>query len=468
METENKMGTQPILKLILSMSVPAMFSMLVQAMYNVVDSFFVAQMGEAALTSVSLAFPMQMLMISVAVGTGVGINSLISRRLGEKKQEEANCAATQGLLLGIFSWMVFAVLGFVAAGPFMRAFTQDAQIQQMGIDYLQVVLIFSFGSFLQVNMEKTLQATGNMLYPMFSQLIGAVTNIILDPILIFGLFGFPKMGVKGAAVATVLGQILGMCFCLYVVFFKKHQVEISLKKYRIHGPVIKQIYAVGFPSIIMQAIGSVTNVCMNAILITFSDAAVSVLGVYFKLQSFVFMPVFGLNQGVMPIMGYNYGARKKDRLMSALKYGTIIAVGVMAIGTVLFWTLPELMLHIFNASPAMMEIGPKAFRLISLCFLPAAAGIMFSSIFQAVGMGGKSLLISLLRQLIVLVPAGFLLSKLGLIYVWYAWPIAEVISLLASIFILYRVYKARLQYLDAQEIREEMPVEAVEELIAEE
>lgn len=445
---QNKMGTAPMFKLILSMSLPAMFSMLIQSLYNVVDSYFVAKISENAFTAVSIAAPAQLLMVSVGVGTGVGINSLVSRRLGEGKQHEADLAATHGVLLGLFNWLVFALLGLIAVGPFFAAMTDNAEIHRLGVEYLAIVMIASIGVFLQMNLEKTLQATGNMIYPMISQLTGAILNIILDPIFIFGYFGMPKMGIAGAAIATVVGQIVAACFVLYVSLFKKHRVTISFRNFQFRWKTVKDIYAVGFPSMIMQAIGSVLIAGLNVILIRFSETAVAVYGAYFKLQSFVFMPVFGLNQGVMPIMGYNYGAQNRRRLIKALKIGCLFALCIMCLGTVLFWTFPKQLLLIFEASPQMLEIGMPALRIISLCFPMAALGILFSTLFQATGMGGKSLFISLLRQLICILPVAYLLAQVGGLHaVWYAFPIAETVSLVASVLIFWQLYQKKLQFI---------------------
>lgn len=448
---ENKMGTAPMLKLIVSMSLPAMFSMLVQALYNVVDSYFVSQVSENALTAVSLAFPVQMLMVSVAVGTSIGINSFISRKLGEKDQASANSAATHGIIIGVVSWLVFALVGLFASRPFMQGFTDIPEIVNMGTEYLSICMIFSFGIFVEINIEKTLQATGNMIFPMVFQLIGAITNIILDPIMIFGLAGFPKMGVAGAAVATVAGQILAMIAAACIIAFKDHDVVISFRNFKWNWKIVGSIYAVGFPSIIMQSIGSVMNVAMNAILISFTETAVAVFGVYFKLQSFVFMPVFGLTHGLMPIMGYNFGARNRRRLMSALKIGCVIALGIMAVGMLLFWFGTEWLLGIFNASENMLEIGIPALRIISLCFLAAAIGIIFSTLFQATGKGVYSLIISILRQLVILVPAAYLLAQMGLFYVWFSFPIAEVFSCIASVFMLLRLYRKKIKPMELEE-----------------
>lgn len=445
------MGSAPMFRLIMSMSLPAMFSMIIQALYNIVDSIFVAQINENALTAVSLAYPVQMLIISVAVGTGVGLNSLVSRKLGENKQDEADSAATHGLFLGIATWVIFMLLGVFLTGTFFSMFTDDPEIFAMGTQYLSCCLIFSIGVFVELNLEKTLQATGNMIYPMLFMLVGAVTNIILDPLFIFGIGFFPKLGVLGAAVATVIGQICSMLFALYVVLRKDHAVKISPKHFKFSWNTIKSIYAVGFPSIIMQSISSVMIFFMNGILIAFSNSAVSVLGVYYKLQSFVFMPVFGLTHGVMPIIGFNYGARKKHRMLSALKYGCLIAFVIMLAGTAVFWLFPSQLLMMFNASESMLSIGVPALRTISICFIPATIGIMFTTLFQAVGKGIRSLMISVLRQLVILLPAAFMLSYAGLTYVWYAFPIAEGAALLAAILLYVNLLKKDFKKLDLPE-----------------
>lgn len=442
-------------RLIISMSLPAMFSMLVQALYNVVDSYFVAQISEDALTAVSLVFPIQTLLIAVAAGTGIGINSLVSRRLGEQRQEAADSAASHGVVLALVSWVLFVLVGLFVTEPFFMLFTSDAGIAGMGADYMRIVCIASFGVFVEINLEKTLQATGNMIYPMVFQLVGAITNMILDPAFIFGFWFIPAMGVAGAAIATVIGQIFSMLVAIYVIAKKDHDVHISLRGFRVNWTTVKDIYAVGFPSIIMQSIGSVLVMGLNGILVTFSSTAVAVLGVYYKLQSFVFMPVFGLTHGVMPIMGYNFGARNKQRLLSALKIGCVVALVIMAFGTVLFWCAPDWLLSIFNASADMLSIGIPALRIISLCFIPAALGILFSTIFQAVGKGMYSLVISILRQLVVILPVAYFLAKLGLGYVWYAFPIAELVSFIASLVLYYVLYQKQIRTL-------EQPIEMME------
>lgn len=445
--TQNKMGTAPLFRLIMSMALPAMFSMMVQALYNIVDSIFVSMKGEEALGAVNLAFPMQFLMVSVAVGTGIGINSLISRRLGEGRKNEADKTATYSLMLGLFSWVIFLILGIFAVKPLISIFTDDPLTYQYSIEYLSIVFIFSIGLFVEVNIEKMLQGTGNTVFPMAFQLVGAITNIILDPIFIFTF----DMGVRGAAIATVVGQIFSMIFALLVLFIRKNGVKIDFSFFKkIDMKVIIDIYRVGFPSIVMQSIGSFMIFGLNLILTTFSLTAVNVLGVYYKLQSFIFMPVFGLTHGVMPIMGYNYGAKNKDRLLKALKYALLIALVIMTIGLVIFQVFPRELLLMFNATEDMLNIGIPALRLISLCFLPAAVGIMFSTVFQAVGRGIRSLIISLLRQLCLILPIAYLLSLTGEVtYVWLSFPLAEILSIIVSVIFFVTLYKKELKYLSA-------------------
>lgn len=437
----DKMGSTPMLRLILSMSLPTMFSMIIQAMYNIVDSVFVSNLGQDALTALSLAYPLQLMTISVAVGTGVGINSFISRRLGEKNQELANNGAANGIFISIISWLVFLLVGIFLTVPFFKLFNPTPGVMKYGVDYTSIILIFSVGVMVEIAIEKALQATGNMIFPMIFQLIGAVSNIVLDPLFIFGIGPFPRMEVAGAAVATVIGQILAMLFSIYIFFFKKHAVQVHVRNFKPSLKIIKNIYAVGFPSIIMQSISSVLVVGLNAILMGFSEAAVSVHGIYYKMQSFVFMPVFGLNQGLMPIMGYNFGAKNKDRLHSAIRYGCIIAAFIMLCGTVIFWVFPAQILSLFNANDDILNMGIKAMRFISLSFLPAAIDIIFSTTFQAVGKGFSSMILSLLRQLVFILPAAFVLSNFGVNAVWFAYPIAEVGALIVAIFLYTRINK---------------------------
>lgn len=445
---ENKMGYAPMFPLIISMSLPAIFSMTVQALYNVVDSIFVSHYSENGMVALTLAMPLQMFIISLGVGTGIGINSVISRRLGEKNFKEANSAASHGIFLAILNWLFIAILGILITKPFLMAYDDDPEIIMMGCQYLYTITIFSFGVFIQINCEKILQATGNMIYPMIFALIGTVTNIILDPILIFGLFGFPELGVLGAGIATVIGQCTSMLFCLYVVFGKKHEVKITFKGFRPDMKVIKKIYQVGFPSIVMQSIGSVMLMGMNAILAGFSSTAVAVLGIYFRLQSFVFMPVFGLTQGLMPIMGYNYGARKKARLLSVIKIGAGIAIFFMTVGMIIFNLIPETLLLIFDASEDLMGMGVVALKTISYGFILAAVGITLSTLFQAVGKGFYSLLASALRQLFVILPVAYLLASLGVDYVWWSFPIAEVVATFIIFVMFKRVYDKQIRDMD--------------------
>lgn len=443
---ENPMGTAPMLPLIIRMAIPSMFSMLVQALYNIVDSIFVSMISSQALAAVSLVFPVQNLIVGVAVGTGVGLNSLVSRKLGEQNQKSADLAATHGLLLGIVNGLVFALIAIFLTKPFFQSFSDDPALVDLAIQYGEVVLFFSFSVFISINMEKILQATGNMIDPMKIMLIGTITNLVLDPIMIFGWFGFPAMGVRGAALATVTGQLFSMLFSLWVCIDKRrsHRVEISLRSFHVHWKTVGDIYKVGLPSIVMQSIGSVMIAGLNMILIGFSEAAVSVLGIYFKLQSFVFMPVFGLTSGVMPIMGYSYGSRSRKRLMSALWYGLGIAATIMVIGTILFVVLPTQFLGIFNPDSEMLRIGVPALRIISMSFIPAAAGIMISTTFQAVGLGVQSLLVSVMRQILIILPLAAWLAQFGVIYVWFALPAAELIAFVVAILLFRNVYKNKI------------------------
>lgn len=432
------MGTMPIGKLIVNISMPIIISMLVQALYNVVDSIFVARISEEALTAVSLAFPAQNLIIAVAVGTGVGMNALLSRRLGERRYEEASATAENGMFLALLSGIVFAILGMLFSRQFFEAFTQNEAIVEMGIEYLQVVAVFSFGSCLAIIGERLLQATGRSFYSMIAQATGAVTNIILDPIMIFGYFGFPALGVKGAAIATVIGQCVGMLVAFLLNMYYNHDIDLRFRKFRPNAKIIGMIYKVGAPSIIMQSIMSVLTFGMNQILIQFTETAVSVLGVYYKLQSFIFMPLFGLTNGMVPIVAYNFGAAKRERITKTIKYTTIAAICIMSTGTLIFNIFPEQLLKLFDASSAMIEIGVPALRIISTCFPFGAVAIVFSSSFQALGNGMLSLIMSICRQLVIILPVAYLLSKLfGLHAVWFSYPIAEVVSVSMAV-LMYR------------------------------
>lgn len=440
---ENKMGVMPVNRLLLSMALPMMVSMLVQALYNVVDSIFVAKLSEDALTAVSLAFPMQNLMIAVAAGIGVGMNALLSRSLGQKNQSMVNKSATNGLFLEAVAYVIFLIAGLTVVKPFYIAQDSPEIITELGTQYLSIVLIFSFGIFGQFTFERMLQSTGKTLLTMFTQITGAIINIILDPILIFGLFGAPKLGISGAAIATVIGQICAGAFAFVLNQKKNHEVSIDFKRaLKPEGKIIKAILSVGIPSMIMQAIGSVMTFGMNKILIYFSSTAVAVFGIYFKVQSFVFMPVFGLNNGMVPIISYNYGAEKKDRLVKTIILGLCYAVGIMLLGLLLIQLFAVQILMIFDASEYMLWIGIPALKTISLSFVFAGGSVIFTSTFQALGHGVFSMFISIARQLLVLLPVAYLLSRLNNVnYVWWAFPIAEIAAITLSIIFFVYMYK---------------------------
>ena len=445
-EQENKMGTMPVRKLLITMSLPMIISMLVQAMYNVVDSIFVSRLGENALAAVSLAFPVQNLMIAVASGTGVGINALLSRSLGEKNFDNANKAAVNGLFLALLSSLAFAVFGIFFSEFYFSAQIADPQIIQYGRDYLFVCCTFSVGLFFAITSERLLQSTGRTIYNMITQGLGAIINIIMDPILIFGLFGFPRMEVAGAAVATVAGQIIGMLLSLFFNFTKNKDIHIQLRGFRPHGETITNIYRVGLPSIIMMSIGSVMTYGINKIMLMFSATAVSVFGIYFKLQSFIFMPVFGLNNGMVPIIAYNYGARRPSRILQTVRFGALLAEIIMFIGTVIFQTCPAFLLALFDASDDMLALGIPALRIISINFLFAGLGISFGSVFQAMGNGMYSLIVSACRQLVVLLPVAYLLAvTMGVHFVWWAFPASELASIVLSVVLFLRIYRKKIQ-----------------------
>ncbi len=441
---ENKMGVMPVKKLIISMSLPMMVSMLVQALYNIVDSIFVSQINEQALTAVSLAFPLQSLMISVGSGTGVGINALLSKSLGEKKFDRADQAANNGLFLMVLSSVFFVLLGLFASGPFFRAQTQNEMIVQYGTSYLTIVCCLSFGLLFQMTLERLLQSTGQTMYSMISQITGAVINLIFDPIMIFGYFGFPKMGVAGAAYATVLGQCVAALVGLILNIRKNRELHLSLKGiFRPSGDVIRRIYAVAVPSILMMSIGSIMSYLMNKILIGFSETAAAVFGVYFKLQSFFFMPIFGLNNGLIPVLAYNYGAKRRDRIDTALRFSLALAFGILCVGTLCFEAFPRQLLSLFNASQNMMDMGVVAMRKIGLHFPLAAIGIILGSVFQAFSKAVYSLIVSLCRQLLVLIPAAWLLAVLtkDVSQVWWCFLAAEIVSTTISVVFYRKVYR---------------------------
>lgn len=445
---ENKMGTMPVNKLLVSMSLPMIASMLVQALYNVVDSVFVAQISENALTAVSLAFPIQSLMIAVSSGTCVGINALLSRSLGEKRQKEANLSAVNGVFLAFVSYLVFALMGIFGSHLFFASQTENREIVEFATQYLTICLIFSFGIFMEMTFERIMQSTGRTIYSMVTQGTGAIINIILDPIMIFGLFGFPRLGIRGAAIATVTGQIIAMILAVWFNHKKNRDVQLSFKGFKPDGRIIAKIYEVGVPSIVMQSIVSIMTFGMNKILIMFSETAVSVLGIYFKLQSFIFMPIFGLNNGVIPIVAYNYGAGHKKRIMDTIKLSTFIAVGIMLIGLIIFQVFPEGLLKLFNASDHMLEVGVPALRIISTSFLFAGYCIILGSVFQALGNGVYSLIVSVARQLLCILPLAYVFARVaGLHAVWYSFPLAELISVTLTTILFRRIYVKKLKNL---------------------
>lgn len=445
---ENKMGTMPVNKLLVTMSLPMVISMIVQALYNIVDSIFVSRLSEDALTAVSMAFPMQNLMISVAVGTGVGINAMLSRALGEKKFEAANKTAENGIFIEVLGYVLFLLIGIFVTKPFFLAQAGAGDIANMGIEYTRICLLMSFGIFMQIGFERILQSTGRTIFTMITQSTGAIINIILDPILIFGLFGMPKMGVAGAAIATVTGQICAAILAITFNLTKNPDVHISFKGFKPQIIFVKNILSVGIPSIIMSSVGSAMTFGMNKILITFSSTAVAVFGVYFKLNSFVFMPVFGLNNGMVPIVSYNYGAQNKKRLTKTIKLAIMYAVCIMLIGIMLFQFMPDVLLKLFDASDHMLEIGIPALRVISLSFAFAGICIVISSSLQALGHGFLSMMISITRQLIILLPSAYILAKFGGIHaVWWSFNIAEIASLTLSLLFFKHMYNKIIKHL---------------------
>ena len=440
---ENKMGVMPVPKLLFNMAIPMVVSMLMQALYNIVDSAFVGMYSTHALEAVSIAFPIQNLMIAFATGTGVGINALLSRHLGEKKFEAADTTANTGLFLAICSYILFAILGLTIVRPFFSMQSDIAEVVNYGEEYLTVILLCGFGIFGEITNERLLQATGRTVYSMITQGTGAVLNIILDPIMIFGYCGMPALGVKGAAIATVIGQCVA--FILALIFNIKVNKEVNIRISKIFKPQLQEIikiYEIGIPSIIMTSITSFLTVGMNLILKKFSEDAITVFGVYFKLNSFVFMPVFGLNNGMVPILSDNYGAKKHDRIIKTVRLGMSCAVIYMLAGLAVFEIMPDKLLMIFSASENVMNIGVTALRIIGLSFIFAGIGIVSSTVFQSIGNPLHSLLISVLRQLVIILPVAYLLSLTGSVSnVWWSYPIAEVASFILSVFFLRKTFK---------------------------
>ena len=448
-QKENKMGVMPVGQLLFTMSLPIMISMLVQALYNVVDSMFVARVSENALTALSIAFPIQNLMIAVSVGLGVGLNAVVSRALGAKDTKGVNRAATNGIMLMFICGLLFMLGGATLVRPYFEMQTDIEEIVTSGIDYTSIVMMGSMGVFMQILFERLLQSTGRTMLTMFSQGVGAIINIIFDPIFIFGYFGFPKMGVAGAAYATVLGQWVAALLGLILNIRMNPEVSINMEGFRPHGATIRLILSIGIPSVVMQSIGSVMTFLMNQILIAFSSTAVAVFGVYFKLQSFVFMPVFGLTNGTVPIVAYNFGARKGDRMKKTIQYSVYAAIVIMICGALIFQSIPDKLLMLFDASDEMLRVGVPALRIISLSFPLAGFGIGAGAVFQALGFSVYSMVISLIRQLIVLIPCAYLIGMLtgDVTGVWWAFVVAEVVSLTVSALYLRRVNRDVIQTL---------------------
>lgn len=445
MQKRNPMGHEKILPLLIKMSLPVMLSMFIQSLYNVVDSYFVAKISEKALRAASLSYPIQIIIVAIGVGTGTGLNSLISRSLGANKQEKADQAAMHGLIAAILSSLLFVIFRYTLMDGYFNYFTKDPAVKAMGMEYLGLVSGFAIFSIIQITIEKAVQGTGKMVWSMIIQLVGAVINIILDPIMIFGLYGFPAMGIRGAAIATLIGQVAGALLGIFLLLSKGSGLNINFSKFKFSTTIVKEIYDVGLPSILMQSINALVTTIMNLILIRHSEMAVSVLGVYFKLQSFVFMPVFGLSQGVLPLIGYNYGAENKERIMEAFRWGMRLSALIMAAGTMLFQLFPNQLMNIFSNDPKMVNMGVYTLRIISLSFIFAAIGITNSTFFQGLGLGKYSLIVTSLRQLILIIPIAYALSFLGLNFVWLAYPISEIIATIVSVALQRRV---KVEYVD--------------------
>ncbi|MFV0379533.1 MAG: MATE family efflux transporter [Anaerorhabdus sp.] len=438
----NKMATMPVGKLLMSMSLPAMFSMLIQSLYNIVDTIYISRVSEEAVFTMTIVFPMQIILISLALGGAIGTSTIIARRLGQNDHEEANKTASTGFLLAIFHTILCCIFGFLIIEPFLKLFTSDAAIIEMGKSYLSIVMTFSFGIYLGIYFERLLQSQGNTIIPMCSLIVGALSNIILDPIFIFG-FGFiPAMGIKGAAIATVAGQIMGMLFIAAWSTIGKHEVKIQFKGLHLKWERIKEIYAIGLPVTIMNAIGAFANMAVNAVVVSYSAVAVSSLGLYFKLSSFVFMPVFGLNQGSLPILSFNYGAQDEERYTSVLKKYLISVIVIMGCGTILFWLQTDFLISFFSVSDSLRASTREVLRIISLSFIGFGICIFLITVFQSFGNALVGMVISILRQIVFLVPLVYILGRLfGIDAVWYAYLIAE--CLVVALFVprCYKTYK---------------------------
>ncbi|MGH4124730.1 MAG: MATE family efflux transporter [Clostridium sp.] len=450
-ENMYKLGNMDIKKLIIKMSLPAMLSMIVQALYNVVDSIFVAKISEQALTALSIAFPIQLIIVSIFVGLGVGINSFMSRKLGEGNKNDAINTAEHGFAIGIILWIILAICSAFVPEMFSKLFTEDPVVIKYAVQYTRIIMLFSFGSIISEVCMNILRSTGDMLSSMKIQLLGAITNIVLDPILIFGLLFFPKLGVKGAAIATVIGQISAMLYALKLVLRNKNGLKLNLKKFHYSSDITGEIFKVGIPAMFMQMLGSIMVSGINLILAGFSGTAVAVFGAYFKLQSFIYMPVFGLTQGIMPIVGYNYGAKNKHRVLETVKYGCIFACAIMLVGTTVFVIFPRQLLMLFSSTQQMEAIGIECLRIISVGFAFSGIAIVLSTVFQALGKAAVSLIISFARQIIILIPLAFILSKLiGLTGIWISFPISEATSLIISGYFAIKVYREKIQNLEGE------------------
>lgn len=440
---QEQMKNRPIFPLLVSMAIPMMFSMLIQSLYNIVDSIFVARLGNDALTAVSLVFPLQNLVVAIAVGFGIGVSSCISINLGSKNVGRASQAASVGVVLSILHSILFIIIGLLVTKPFLHMFTNNESIINMGADYSYIVLCLAFGSVIQICIEKIFQGIGEMNVTMLVLAAGAIINIILDPILIFGKLGFPAMGVTGAAIATVIGQISGLILYIIVLAYKKLPIKISLRNVHFDKQLIKQLYSVGIPSSIMLALPSLLVSILNGLLVKFSDVHVSVLGIYYKLQSFIYLPANGIVQGMRPIVGYNYGAKQTDRLHKTLNASLLFAAAIMFIGTVLSLFIPKQILELFNTDPALLEIGVPALRIICLGFLISTFGIIYSGAFEALGLGFHSLVISLLRQFLIIIPLSFILAKfIGATGIWLSFPISEIIAAVVAIVLMKKTLKS--------------------------
>jgi len=446
--SENKMGQKPVLQLLISMSVPIVFSMMILSLYNIVDSYFVSLISEKAFRAVSLNFPVHQIILALGLGIGIGVNSIVSRRLGEKNTLEARDAITESIIIILVISVILALIGFLFTDTLFNFFTNDIEVYNMGKTYMYYTLIFSVFPLIQISQEKTIQGLGEMIAPMLSQIIGALINIILDPILIFGYFGFPELGIKGAVIATIISQSVGAIFCILYLLFNKKHLRISFKNFKFNKKLTKEIFSIGFPAIIMQSMMAFLTISLNRILIPISEVAVSVLGLYYKMQSFIFMPVAGVAQAFQPIIGYNYGAKNKLRVDETIKYVLIIDLIIMSIGLLIFQIFPKNMLLFFNSNKEMMAIGIPALRIISLYFIPSCINWVSSTFFQALGFGNYSLLISLLRQVIFMLPLAKIFSLIDLNYIWFAFPIAESATLIFSYILFKNTYKKKIKPLE--------------------